>query len=106
MLVGIDLGTTHSLVAVYGDDGPVLVPNALGEFLTPSVVAVDESQTVLVGQAAKERLVSQPDVSVATFKRWMGTGRLTVLGKKQYRPEQLSALVLRSLMDDVGADSG
>lgn len=106
MLVGIDLGTTHSLVAVYGDDGPVLVPNALGEFLTPSVVAVDESQTVLVGQAAKDRLVSRPNVSVATFKRWMGTGRLTILGKKQYRPEQLSALVLRSLMDDVRAHTG
>ena len=106
MLVGIDLGTTHSLVAVYGDDGPVLVPNALGEFLTPSVVAVDDSQSVLVGQAAKERLVSRPDVSVATFKRWMGTGRLTTLGNKQYRPEQLSALVLRSLMDDVRAHTG
>jgi molecular chaperone HscC len=106
MLVGIDLGTTHSLVAVYGDEGPVLVPNALGELLTPSVVAVDDNQSVLVGQAAKDRLVTRPDASVATFKRWMGSNRLTTLGNKPYRPEQLSALVLRSLMDDVRAHTG
>jgi molecular chaperone HscC len=106
MLVGIDLGTTHSLVACYGDDGPVLVPNALGEFLTPSVVALDDGMSLLVGQAAKERLVTRPDAAVATFKRWMGTGRLTSLGDKQYRPEQLSALVLRSLLDDVRAHTG
>lgn len=100
MLVGIDLGTTHSLIAYFGPDGPTLIPNALGETLTPSVVAVDESGGVLVGQAAKDRLITHPEASVATFKRWMGSARQTTLGKGQYRPEQLSALVLRSLLDD------
>ncbi len=106
MLVGIDLGTTHSLIAHCGPEGPALIPNALGEALTPSVVAVDEQGGVLVGQAAKDRLITHPTASVATFKRWMGSARQTPLGTGQYRPEQLSALVLRSLLDDARAHLG
>lgn len=106
MLVGIDLGTTHSLIAHFGPQGPALIPNALGEALTPSVVAVDEHGGVLVGQAAKDRLITHPAASVATFKRWMGSARQTPLGTGQYRPEQLSALVLRSLLDDARAHLG
>lgn len=100
MIVGIDLGTTHSLVGVYGQDGPRLIPNALGELLTPSVVSVDEEGRLMVGRVAHERLLSHPENSVATFKRWMGTQRETKLGGRQYRPEELSALVLRALLDD------
>lgn len=106
MLVGIDLGTTHSLIAYFGEGGPTLIPNALGESLTPSVVAVDEQGGVLVGQAAKDRLITHPKASVATFKRWMGSARQTPLGTGQYRPEQLSALVLRALLDDAKAHLG
>lgn len=106
MIVGIDLGTTHSLVAVYGEQGPQLIPNALGELLTPSVVSVDEQGTVLVGRAAQERLITQPQRSVASFKRWMGTHRATNLGKHSFRPEELSALVLRSLIADAEAHLG
>ncbi len=106
MLVGIDLGTTHSLIAHYGPEGPALVPNALGETLTPSVVAVDEQGLVLVGQGAKDRLITHPTASVATFKRWMGSDRQTSLRGGHYRPEQLSALVLRSLLDDARAHLG
>ncbi|KFN41064.1 molecular chaperone HscC [Arenimonas oryziterrae] len=106
MLVGIDLGTTHSLIGVYGPDGPRLIPNALGEFLTPSAISVDPDGTVLVGRAARDRLVTQPGNSVAAFKRWMGTPRETRLGKKSFRPEELSALVLRSLVADAEAHLG
>lgn len=106
MIVGIDLGTTHSLVAVYGENGPQLIPNALGELLTPSVVSVDEQGTVLVGRPAQERLITQPQRSVASFKRWMGTNRVTNLGKHSFRPEELSALVLRSLIADAEAHLG
>lgn len=103
MLVGIDLGTTHSLIAFFGPQGPSLIPNALGEMLTPSVVALDDQGGVLVGQAAKDRLITHPEATMAAFKRWMGSNRQTALGSGRYRPEQLSALVLRSLLDDARA---
>ena len=69
---GIDLGTTNSLIAVFDDGAPRLIPNALGDALTPSVVGVDDDGAVLVGKAARERLLSHPDRTVASFKRLMG----------------------------------
>lgn len=105
MIVGIDLGTTHSLVGAYRDDGPVLFPNALGELLTPSVVSLDGDR-ILVGQAARERLISHPQHTVAAFKRWMGTPRETRLGNRDFRAEDLSALVLKSLIADAEASLG
>jgi molecular chaperone HscC len=106
MIVGIDLGTTHSLVGTYGAQGPVLFPNALGDFLTPSVISIDDDGHVIVGQAARDRMVTHPEASVATFKRWMGTPRETRLGKQSFRPEELSALILRSLIADAQAATG
>ncbi|HEY2624250.1 MAG TPA: molecular chaperone HscC [Dyella sp.] len=106
MIVGIDLGTTHSLVGTYGAQGPVLYPNALGDFLTPSVISIDDDGHIIVGQAARDRLVSHPEASVATFKRWMGTPRETRLGQQNFRPEELSALILRSLVADAEAATG
>ncbi len=106
MIVGIDLGTTHSLVGTYGAQGPVLFPNALGDFLTPSVISIDDDGHIIVGQAARDRMVSHPEASVATFKRWMGTPRETRLGKQSFRPEELSALILRSLVADAEAATG
>src|SRR5690606_17830564 len=106
MIIGIDLGTTHSLVGRYTTEGPVLVANALGDLLTPSVVAVDEDGTILVGRAAADRLVARPESGVASFKRWMGTDRATTLGPHRFRPEELSALVLRSLVADVESHCG
>jgi molecular chaperone HscC len=105
MIVGIDLGTTHSLIGAYAEDGSRLFPNALGDLLTPSVVSVDGDR-VLVGQAARDRLVSHPQQSVAAFKRWMGSDRQTRLGGRNFRPEELSALVLRSLLADAEAALG
>lgn len=106
MIVGIDLGTTHSLIGCYDETGPRLFANALGEFLTPSVVSVDEAGQVIVGQPARDRLVSHPQMSVASFKRWMGTSRETRLGSHSFRPEELSALILRSLLSDAEAALG
>ncbi len=101
MIVGIDLGTTNSLVAVWKDDASMLVPNALGELLTPSVVGLDDEGRILVGQAARERLHTHPSLTTALFKRHMGSAHQTALGNHVFRPEELSALVLRSLKEDV-----
>lgn len=106
MIVGIDLGTTHSLIGTYGEQGSVLFPNALGDLLTPSVVSVDGDGHIIVGRAARDRMVSHPDTSVATFKRFMGTARETRLGKHAFRPEELSALILRALIADAEAATG
>jgi molecular chaperone HscC len=97
---GIDLGTTNSLIAVFDDGAPRLIPNALGDVLTPSAVGIDDAGAVLVGKAARERLLSHPDRTAASFKRLMGSEQQTQLGKLQFRPEELSALVLRSLKAD------
>lgn len=105
-LVGIDLGTTNSLVSVFTDDGPELIRNSSGTFLTPSVVGISDDGDVLVGDAAKHRLITHPDKTVARFKRAMGTAKTHSLGKQQYKAEDLSALVLRSLKDDAEAHLG
>lgn len=105
MIVGIDLGTTHSLIGVHRAQGGELFPNAHGDLLTPSVISLD-GDTVLVGKAAQERLVSHPQQTVAHFKRWMGSDREVRLGGRAFRAEELSALVLRSLVADAEAALG
>jgi molecular chaperone HscC len=106
VIVGIDLGTTHSLIGCYLETGPQLFRNALGEYLTPSVVSVDDQGHIIVGEAARDRLISHPQLSVASFKRWMGSSRETRLGDRAFRPEELSALVLRSLLADAESATG
>jgi len=106
MIVGIDLGTTNSLVAAWLDGTPRLIPNALGSTLTPSCVSIDADGSVLVGQAARERLQTHPGDTAALFKRHMGSARTVKLGGRDYRPEELSALVLRSLKADAEAFLG
>lgn len=100
MIVGIDLGTTNSLVACYTQDGPKIIPNRLGRNLTPSVVSVDEEGNVYVGETALERMSLYPDSVAMTFKRSMGSNREYILSGRKYRPEELSGLVLRSLKED------
>lgn len=106
MIVGIDLGTTNSLVAYYTPDGPRIIPNRLGKHLTPSVVSVDEKGNVYVGETALERMSLYPDTVASAFKRSMGSDREYQLGGKKYRPEELSSLVLRALKDDAEAYLG
>ena len=100
MIVGIDLGTTNSLVGVYQDGQVKLIPNAFGDFLTPSVVALDDNNEVIVGKVAKERLVTHPDKTVAQFKRFMGTSHKILLGNSTYTAEELSSFIIRKLVDD------
>jgi molecular chaperone HscC len=102
-IVGIDLGTTNSLIAVWRDDRAELIPNGLGEYLTPSCVSIDADGSVLVGQAALERRSTHPDRTAASFKRYMGTERKLHLADRLFRPEELSSLVLRSLKADAEA---
>src|SRR3990172_6920254 len=99
-IVGIDLGTTNSLCAVFQDGQPQLVPNALGEVLTPSVVGILDDGHVVVGAAAKELRVTRPDRCVSCFKRLMGSQQTVELGDHTFTPPELSSLVLRSLRED------
>lgn len=99
-VIGIDLGTTNSLAAVWRNGCSELIPNAFGEVLTPSVVSIDEQGTLYVGKTAKERLISHPEDTASVFKRFMGTEKVYRLGKKDYTPEELSAFVLRRLKED------
>ena len=105
-IIGIDLGTTNSLAAVYQDGRSQLIPNAFGEYLTPSVVSLDEDGTVLVGKAAQQRLITHPQRTAGSFKRSMGTARRFVLAGRAFSPEELSALVLRRLKEDAEAFLG
>ena len=106
MIVGIDLGTTNSLIGAYLDDGPTLFPNASGDDLTPSAVSIDQGGGVIVGAGARDRLITHASSSVAYFKRWMGSPRETILAGKSLRPEQLSALVIKNLIADAEAATG
>lgn len=106
MLIGIDLGTTNSLVACFRNGKVEIIPNRLGEKLTPSVVSVDSEGTVYVGQSAKERAMLHPLESASVFKRSMGTDQEYQLGNRKLRAEELSSLVLRSLKEDAEAYLG
>ena len=105
-IIGIDLGTTFSAVAHMTDDGAKLIPNALGDVLTPSVVGVEADGKVLVGRAARELQVTQPERCVGVFKRYMGTDWKTELAGRTFTPEKLSSLVLMSLKQDAEAFFG
>lgn len=106
MIVGIDLGTTNSLIAYFAEEGPKIIPNRLGKNLTPSVVSVDEEGNVYVGETARERMSLYPDSVAQTFKRSMGTEREYILSGKRFKPEELSSMVLRALKEDAEAYLG
>lgn len=106
MIVGIDLGTTNSLIAYYTEEGPKIIPNRLGDNLTPSVVSVDENGQIFVGETAKERMLLYPDTSASIFKRYMGSDKKYELSGKSFTSEELSSFVLRSLKEDAEAFLG
>jgi len=105
-LIGIDLGTTNSLCAVFETDGPKLIPNAHGQVLTPSIVGVTEKDQVLIGATAKELRVTRPERCAWAFKRWMGTDRTIDLGGHEFNAPALSSIVLQSLKQDAEAYFG
>lgn len=100
MIVGIDLGTTNSLVAYYTDDGPKIIPNRFGKPMTPSVVSMDEEGQIYVGESAMERMLLCPDSGASLFKRSMGSNKKFSLGDKSFTAEELSSFVLRFLKED------
>ncbi len=99
-IVGMDLGTTNSACAVWKDGQVQMIPNRLGEMLTPSVVHIDKDNNASVGKTAREKLILQPDSTTALFKRYMGTERKIRLNKQKFTAPELSAFVLRSLKED------
>lgn len=99
MIIGIDLGTTNSLVAYYTGDKPQIIPNRLGKNLTPSVVSVDGDQ-IYVGETARERMLLYPDSAASVFKRTMGSDKKYRLENQFFTSEELSSFVLRSLKED------
>ena len=105
-IIGIDLGTTNSLASVWKDGRIQLIPNSFGEYLTPSVVSFGDDGEVFVGKIAREMLVTRPERTFREFKRDMGTDRLYRVGDREYRPEELSAFVLRRLKEDAEAFLG
>lgn len=105
-ILGIDLGTTNSACAVWRDGKATLIPNQLNAFLTPSVIGLDELGEILVGEAARHRLISHPGQTVSVFKRYMGTDYQVNLGRRSFSAPELSALMLRSLKEDAEAFLG
>ena len=106
MIIAIDLGTTHSRVAAWVDGAPRLIPNASGDTATPSCVGFAEDGRLLVGTAAHERMLADPSSAATAFKRGMGGEQRMRIGERDFRPEELSALVLRSLRADAEAHLG
>ncbi|MCL6249851.1 Hsp70 family protein [Altererythrobacter sp. KTW20L] len=106
MIVGIDLGTTNSAVAIWQDGEARLVPNGLGELLTPSAVSIDRSGQSWIGAAALDRLATHPEQTATSFKRMMGTQATVTLGKRKYSAEELSAMLLAQLAADVEHATG
>jgi molecular chaperone HscC len=107
VIVGIDLGTTNSAVAVWREGRAQLIPNALGDFITPSAVSIgNDDDQVIVGLAARDRRETHPSRTATSFKRSMGTRQRIKLGRHLFDPEQLSAFVLESLKADAEAFLG
>ncbi|EPY2274648.1 molecular chaperone HscC [Clostridium sporogenes] len=99
-IIGIDLGTTNSLCAIWEDNKVKIIPNSLGKNLTPSVVSVDENGEILIGEIAKERLITYPESTASTFKRYIGTNKIYQLKNYKFTPEDLSSFILKSLKKD------
>lgn len=99
-ILGIDLGTTNSLGAVYRNGKVELIPNRFGSFLTPSVVSVTEDGSVVTGQIAKERLITHPKDTAFSFKKNMGSDQKYNLGGKTFLPEELSGFIVSAIVED------
>ena len=105
-IIGIDLGTTNSCVAVYEGGEPVVIPNPEGARTTPSVVAFSKTGERLVGQVAKRQAITNPDRTVSSIKRKMGSDYKVSIDDKKYTPQEISAMVLQKLKSDAEAYLG
>ena len=98
-ILGVDLGTTNSLAVVYKEGKPVFIPNAFGEYITPSAVSILDGK-IVVGKLARERLITHPECSASLFKRNMGTDVTYTLDKKEYDAATLSSFIVKQLIED------
>ena len=105
-IIGIDLGTTNSCVAVFEGGEPIVIPNPEGARTTPSVVAVSKTGERLVGQVAKRQAVSNPDNTIVSIKREMGSDTKVEMGGKKYTPQEISAMILQKLKSNAEAYLG
>ena len=105
-IIGIDLGTTNSCVAVMEGGEPVVIPNAEGARTTPSVVGFTKTGERLVGQVAKRQAITNPENTISSIKRKMGTAEKVHAGGKDYTPEEISAMILAKLKADAEAYLG
>ena len=105
-IIGIDLGTTNSCVAVFEGGEPVVIPNPEGARTTPSVVAFTKTGERLVGQVAKRQAITNPDRTISSIKRDMGTDRRVTIDSKSYTPQEISAMILQKLKSDAEAYLG
>lgn len=105
-IIGVDLGTTNSCVAVYEGGERVIIPNAQGGRTTPSVVAFTKDGERLIGETAKRQAAVNPDRTISSIKRDMGTERRISIDGKQYSPQEISAMILRQLKSDAEAYLG
>ena len=105
-VVGIDLGTTNSVVAVMEGQSPSVIANAEGNRTTPSVVAFTKTGERLVGQLAKRQAVTNPDRTISSIKRYMGTDHAVKIDGKDYTPQEISAMVLQKLVNDASSYLG
>ena len=99
-IIGIDLGTTNSVVSILEGGEPIVVPNAEGSRLTPSVVGFSKTGELLVGAIAKRQAISNPDRTIASIKRHMGTDHTVKIDDKAYKPQEISAFILRKMKED------
>lgn len=105
-IIGIDLGTTNSCVAVIEGGDPVVIPNAEGARTTPSVVGFTKTGERLVGQVAKRQAITNPDRTISSIKREMGTDHKVEIDGKKYTPQEISAMILAKLKSDAEAYLG
>ena len=98
--IGIDLGTTRSVIATLAGEKPVAIPNREGECTTPSIVAFSRSGRPLVGRAAQRQATTNPDATVAAVKRLLGTEALISVAGRRYKPQEIAGLILRQLKQD------
>ncbi|MEB0898803.1 molecular chaperone HscC [Citrobacter portucalensis] len=103
LAIGIDLGTTNSLIAVWQNGAAQLIPNKFNECLTPSIISFDDNNQILVGKPAVARKTSHPNKTASLFKRAMGSNTRWQLGGESFSAAELSSLVLRSLKEDAEA---
>lgn len=99
-IIGIDLGTTNSLVSYIKDGKPVIIPNEFGELITPSVVGINDDGEYCAGNVAKRQLTLKPDKTISEVKRLMGRDEKVKLGDREFLPEEISSILIKKLKKD------